>query len=350
MKGISALIFSMNEYKLVKKQIKLLYPYVDEIVIIDSSTDKNQKRLMKNLEKKYKKVRVIWLPPLGIVEFFYKVGMKECKYEWILMLDADELPNEKLLKNLKKLIQKPFDGYKIFREEKGLSLMFMIKFFRKSKFFPTGLIHSHGTLLSQNIKKLDKQYKIVHTRSGLPLLEGKKRADKYFFVEKYQIGYRMLLYTDNRVTFWFYDEFQQTSRKIIDKAKIIRNFFLRFFGKVGFFIILFSFIFFQEFVKASLFGVKTLLNLKWLKYSILLSKEVLKNYNKLFPLWIAFYKEGFYRTLKLDSKKELLRLSKKLNFGNDGINNFLKLVNYAYRNKILPNFKYYNTVTDITSF
>jgi len=58
MSHISALIFSLNEYELIKPKIELLYPYVDEIVIIDSSTDKTQKRLMKNLEKKYKKLEL----------------------------------------------------------------------------------------------------------------------------------------------------------------------------------------------------------------------------------------------------------------------------------------------------
>lgn len=51
-KKISALIFSINEYELVRNQIKLIYPYVDEIVIIDSSTDKNSKKINEKFREK----------------------------------------------------------------------------------------------------------------------------------------------------------------------------------------------------------------------------------------------------------------------------------------------------------
>jgi len=349
MKGVSVLIFSLNEYELIKPKVELLYPYVDEIVIIDSSTDKKQKRLMKSLEKKYKKVRVVWLPPLGIVEFFYKIGIDECKYEWILMLDSDEIPNKNLLKSLDKLMSDRYDGYKIFREEKIQKFIYMIKFFRKSRVIPTGVLYVHGTLTSNKIKKLDETFKIVHTRSELSAKEERIRSEKYSLVEKFQIGYRMLLYTDEKITFWFYDEFPLTSRKLIRKIRKFRNIVLRISGKVGFFFILASFIIFQDFLRAKLLGIRELLSMRWVKTSTWLIKEILKDFNRYFLFWMAFYKDGFYEVLNLDEKKNLLKLSKKLNFGNNGIENFLKLVNYSYKTKILPNFKYYNSVADITS-
>lgn len=203
MPKISALIFSINEYELIKPKVELLYPYVDEIVIIDSSTDKTQKRLMKSLEKKYKKVRVIWLPPLGVADFYYKIGINECKYEWILTLDADHIPNEKLLKDLKKLINDKYDVYFIY------SGPYIPKLFRKDSVEPLGIIHWIIASKTKNFKVLDKEkYYIIDTReyylkflernylykypkfeavaAPLRILEGKKIYKKYFlpFVSK----------------------------------------------------------------------------------------------------------------------------------------------------------------------
>ncbi|MEM0265826.1 MAG: hypothetical protein QXM23_00885 [Archaeoglobaceae archaeon] len=97
---ISALIFSMNRVENVVKLSEKIRDYVDEIVIIDSS-DKEKFEEMKN---NIPYAKIYWLPPLGMADFYYKIGLEICKNEWILHLDDDEEPSDELLKDLKKII------------------------------------------------------------------------------------------------------------------------------------------------------------------------------------------------------------------------------------------------------
>lgn len=330
--GISALIFSIDEYELISKQIRVIYPYVDEIVIIDSSIKENQKKLMKDLEKSYRKVRVVWLPPIGIADFYYKVGINECKYDWILFLDSDELPNLFLLKNLRKLSKGKYDAYKIFRQEDIQTFIYMFMFFKKSVAYPTGLTFVRFSVLTENVCRLPKRYKIVHTRSdfSLSLSEKLKRSTKYFTIEKLVIGFRMLCYTDSKINFWFRDEFRLTSNRYIKLSEKLRNFILKKFGKIGFFYLLILFILLQEMIRAVLLGYKKLINPKWLRNSLSLIVSILPNFNKYYIIWLKFYNNGFYESLDLVKSEKIIELSKKIGFGNNGFENFKKLVNHKF--------------------
>jgi len=57
---ISALIFSMNRIENVVRLAEKIRPYVDEIVIVDSSNKKNciQNFIFKNFEYVYKKAQL----------------------------------------------------------------------------------------------------------------------------------------------------------------------------------------------------------------------------------------------------------------------------------------------------
>ncbi|MEM0242867.1 MAG: glycosyltransferase family A protein [Candidatus Aenigmatarchaeota archaeon] len=193
-KKISALIFSINEYELVKPKVEILYPYVDEIVIIDSSTDKNQKKLMKNLSKKYKKVKVVWLPPIGIADFYYKIGINECKYDWILQLDADDVPNKKLLKDLRKLINDKYDAYKIYRKYRNKeSREFLFRLIKKDVAYPTGLIHWVMASSSKNYIELNTiKYFIEHKHRNIVCGNPVEKGAIYNTIELSQIGTKIL--------------------------------------------------------------------------------------------------------------------------------------------------------------
>jgi len=324
MTRISALIFSINEYELIKPKIELLYPYVDEIVIIDSSTDKNQKRLMKNLEKKYKKVRVIWLPPIGIADFYYKIGINECKYEWIFMLDSDDIPNEKLLKDLKKLVNDKYDAYKIFRKYKNhKSHEFLFRLIKKNSAYPSGLIHWVMASKSKNYKELDSEkYYILHEDRKENIKNSLKRAEKYRIIELMQIGAKILYFFERwDIYFWF--ERPKYLNKIYPFVKILINL-----GKLGLAILIFLWSYAYVMLISKRFKKISPLQIK---YATLFVLDCYKNFHYKYLAYKYQFEFGVNEFLGLDNKKVFLNTSKKLNFCNDGLSNFLKLLDYRLK-------------------
>jgi len=316
MSKISALIFSLNEYELIKPKVELLYPYVNEIVIIDSSTDETQKRLMKSLEKKYKKVRVIWLPPLGFVEAYYKIGINECKYEWILMLDSDDIPSKNLLKDLRELINDKYDAYKIYRDFDRYKLFRLLK---KSVANPFCLIHWIMSIKGKNFKELDYSYFIHSKRIG----NYKEKLKKYSLFDSFQQLFKLNVakYFASYRTYdgfsfpkeYFYTFFVS---KIFDKAK--RSYFLA----VNTFLIFYWLPYlFLSAIKHLSFGI---LYDFYLLYYFLSSP-----YKRYLPIKLGFI--SFCDFMRLNNKEEFLKISRKLNLGNKGIENFLKI--YEYRLK-----------------
>jgi len=324
MSKISALIFSMNEYELIKPKVKLLYPYVDEIVIIDSSTDKNHKRLMKKLEKKYKKVRVIWLPPLGFVEAYYKIGINECKYEWIFQLDADDIPSKNLLKDLKKFVHQNYDAYKIFRKYRNhKSHEFLFRLIRKSSAYPSGLIHWVMASKSKNYKELDSgKYYILHEDRKESIKVSLKRAEKYRIIELMQIGAKILYFFERRdIHFWF--ERPKYLNKIYPFVKV-----LIYLGKLGLAILIFLWSYAYEMLISKRFKK---FSPSQIKHATLFVLDCYKNFHYKYLAYKYQFEFGVNEFLGLEDKKEFLNISKKLNFGNDGLPNFLKLLDYRLK-------------------
>lgn len=77
--GVSALIFSKDRVENVVKLAEKLKNYVDEIVVIDSS----EKEKFEWMKEKISFAKVYWFPPLGIADFYYKIGLELCQNEWI---------------------------------------------------------------------------------------------------------------------------------------------------------------------------------------------------------------------------------------------------------------------------
>ncbi len=313
MKKISCLIFSMNEYDLIKNKIKILNPYVDEIVIIDSSTDEKQKNLMKKL--KNKKIKVIWLPPIGLADFYYKIGIKECKYNWIFLLDADDFPCKNLLKDLKKLINDKYDAYKIYRG----TYQFLFRLFKKKVAYPTGLIHWVLAVKTKNYKQLDnKKYWIKEKRKKEKIEERIKKYWKYRKIEEYQIGAKMLFFLNKKAYIWF--EYP----KYFNFVKTVTSFILKF-GKVGFSILLC--LWWLAYFFVGLKRTKKFFPVAFLHHLTFLL-DVFKNFHLKYLAYVFQHSYGAINFLGLNSKKEIMKLSKKLNFSNKGLNNFLSLMKY----------------------
>ncbi|MEM0476633.1 MAG: glycosyltransferase [Candidatus Aenigmatarchaeota archaeon] len=331
---ISALIFSINEYELVKPKVELLYPYVDEIVIIDSSTDKNQKKLMKNLSKKYKKVKVVWLPPIGIADFYYKIGINECKYDWIFQLDADDFPSKKLLRDLRKLINDKYDAYKIYRKYRNKeSREFLFRLIKKDVAYPTGLIHWVMASSSKNYIELNPRKYFIESDRRESLGDFFGKSIKYSRVESFQLPTKLLyasklpkirieVHTTDYIK--YYRLFSETSKINYLSLLLSYLFYLM--------MLVFYFLFLRK--------EKSLL-MKYIIYTLyFFIQHPFKN------LYISkkIYEKGFYELFELDSKEKILKNARKLNFGNVGIKNFEKLLEYKFKEvyifeKLMKNFK-----------
>ncbi|MEM0242862.1 MAG: glycosyltransferase family A protein [Candidatus Aenigmatarchaeota archaeon] len=316
---ISALIFSINEYELVKPKVELLYPYVDEIVIIDSSTDKNQKKLMKNLSKKYKKVKVVWLPPIGIADFYYKIGISECKYDWILQLDSDDFPNKRLLKDLKKLINDKYDAYKI------LQGSYFFRLFKKGVANPLGVIHWLISIKTRNYKELDcKRYFIEIKRRETLKEVFEKYLIRYTKIESFQLPAKLLYVSDI--------PFRKIEVHTPDKFKYYRLFSKT--SRYNYVIFFISFLVYLAMLELyMIFFVKS--KSIWMRYPIYVYYFFIQHPFKNLYISKKIYEKGFYELFELDSKEKILKNARKLNFGNVGIKNFEKLLEYKLREEFM---------------
>jgi hypothetical protein len=158
---VSALIFSMNRVENVVSLVEKIKPYVDEVVIVDSS----KKEKHEFLKEKLKDARIYWFPPVGMADLYYKIGLDLCSNEWVIHLDDDEDPSEELLRDLRDLVRVYGGKYKIFRVGRGKGSrerQMIFRIFNKEFIVPTGVIHWTWAAKTNDILDLDKKYFILH--------------------------------------------------------------------------------------------------------------------------------------------------------------------------------------------
>jgi hypothetical protein len=314
MEKISLLIFSKDRD--ISNKVKKYKKYFDEIVIIDSSNEKIRKKLEK---LKDKKIKYIWLPPLGMADFYYMIGLKECKYDWIFHIDDDEIISKSLLKNLRKIIKKA-KVFKIRRKYKnGFSHETLFRLFNKKYIYPTGLIHYTWASKIKNFLLLpEKLYIFHHERIEDPI----KKFKRYILTESLQVGTKILDIVDDKYITW--NSLYEKRKKML---KITYELFSNF-GKVGFLLFLILYIFNLHFFRF-VYKITRLKNA--LKDSFILIMEVLKNFHYKYLIYIFQHKFGVYRFLGLDSLEKFKKISKKLNLGSDSLENLQKIYDYAIK-------------------
>lgn len=169
---ISCLIFTKDNADAVLNLASTVQDYVDEIVVIDSSGLEDFTKL--HVAFVYKnhgicgKFRLIWYPPKGYVESYYLRGIRHCRYDWILMLDDDEIPSQSLLKDLKVIVWgiSPTMFY-VNRLEPNGSICKVPRFFNKEEVEVTGLIH-RGMYSLGRTDNLPDEYYITHNSKASP--------------------------------------------------------------------------------------------------------------------------------------------------------------------------------------
>lgn len=102
-----------NEAERLKKLIPIVKPYVDEIVCVVQKSDDDTEKVMLDFG-----AIVLPLDNIGFSEAQRGHLMKYVKTEWVFYLDADEVPTEQLLSDLKSLVSDNYDAYNLIWENK----------------------------------------------------------------------------------------------------------------------------------------------------------------------------------------------------------------------------------------
>ena len=133
--GVSALLFSYNNYLDLERVISILKSKVDEIVVIDSSSNTHFEN--GTIKGNIKLFRTL---PLGCVEFLRMYGVKKTTFQWVFYIDLDETPSNALLNDLHKLILSPSNAFFMRRDEGNFST-YQLRLFKADTVFYNGFIH-----------------------------------------------------------------------------------------------------------------------------------------------------------------------------------------------------------------
>lgn len=87
--GISVLLPTQNEEKMVKLSILSFLDFADEIIVVDNGSIDRTKIIVKDLAKKYKKLRFFDRPDLAELFSNRQFCLNQTKYRWICRFDSD---------------------------------------------------------------------------------------------------------------------------------------------------------------------------------------------------------------------------------------------------------------------
>lgn len=189
---ITVIIPTYNVQDIVESAINSV-KWADEVLVADSFSTDNTARIARKMGAKVLKH-----------EYIYSAKQKnwaipQAKYEWILLLDSDEVVTEKLKKTILNLLEsdeiEDFDGYGIARKHfffgkflrhGGRYPLYNVRLFRKTCRYEDRDVHAHIILDKSRMKNIDcKDGDILHfsDRSFSQFFE---RFDRY---STYQANY-----------------------------------------------------------------------------------------------------------------------------------------------------------------
>ena len=105
---ISGCVITYNEEHNIERCLKSMIQIVDEIIIYDSKSNDNTV----DIAKKYTdKIFITDWPGYGEQR---NRAISQCKYDWILFIDADEVLSDKLVNELYNISLDDMDKYNIY--------------------------------------------------------------------------------------------------------------------------------------------------------------------------------------------------------------------------------------------
>lgn len=165
--AISAVINTKNSAETLERTLESLR-FVDEIIVVDMHSSDDTR----SIAKKYQ-AKVFLHEDVGFVEPARNFALSKASYDWILLIDADEVIPTVLAKKLKELTNKPeINGFYIPRKNniwgvwtkhKGWWPDYQMRFFRKGTVIWSDKIHSQPEISgSTQTLEIDSQCSIEH--------------------------------------------------------------------------------------------------------------------------------------------------------------------------------------------
>ena len=299
-KPISAVIYTKDNPDSVVNLVKHLDGYVEEIVIVDSSSPENLKELSQLVGNN---TRIYNLPALGIVEPFQKLGANLANNNWILHLDDDELPSPNLLNFLKNKFN-PEDEISTFLlprlEGKRNFIGYQPRLYNKKKMIFSGIIH-WGLIPINDIKLLDKDKLIFHHERF-----SFKKWKIYALLDSYMIGYKILWIMKNKIWHPFGNKRPNLAKifsKLVEMQFLIGK-------KVGWFLAVTEYL-----IACGAYALKKgkiKFRMLKLKYYLLIFVNILKDFNRKIVVWENLFSAGSLNNyLGLNEIEDFERLRNK---------------------------------------
>ncbi|MGI0141391.1 MAG: glycosyltransferase [Candidatus Micrarchaeales archaeon] len=171
--GLTTLIFSKDDVEQTLGLIRNMHKLSDEIILIDSSSSKNSAAIKKGI-KKMKVVRYFYTIALGYPDPMRMYALKQCKFDWVLLIDTDERLSPLLYGEIKNIISKSeCDAYSIKRYEgvgkqiNWSNFTWQTRLFRKNKVSFTGMLHEQAKVEGRLCKLGDDNHYLEHHSSLL---------------------------------------------------------------------------------------------------------------------------------------------------------------------------------------
>lgn len=170
MQRLSVLIFSKDDVDKATALIKDIYSIADQIVVIDSSSKSNLKRLEAIKKKmRLKKLEIFHTVALGYADPLRMFGLHKCRYDWVLHLDTDERVNEALKNDVKSVVGSTgAHAFAIKRYEEahlnGETTSFFtwqIRLYNRNFVRFKGITHEQP-IVDGTVERLDDKYKMLH--------------------------------------------------------------------------------------------------------------------------------------------------------------------------------------------
>ncbi len=180
-KKFSAVIITLNESEVIAETIRTIQSFADEILIIDSRSNDGTQQIARDLGAKV--VEVDWKGYSATKNF----GISLASHDWIFCFDADERPDEDLVKHITEIQPKEGHVYQMNRLTKfsGKNVWhgswhpdWVVRLFnRKECKWNDSLVHEQLTPL-QNKSKVKLKGYIHHTSIKDPV-DFEEKIDRY---------------------------------------------------------------------------------------------------------------------------------------------------------------------------
>ena len=179
-RSISFLIVVHNEADLLEGRLRQVDPYVDEIVVVHDGEPEDESV---NIARRFTD-QVIVAPYQGYCEPQRQVGLEQCRADWVLVGDADEVFAVEFLRSLYQKARQAekagCDGIVLNRHEFNLGpneISEQLRFFRREAGYFTDIIHTNVSGIDKKLR-LEGVQLVHYSRTDGPTADRLALAEK----------------------------------------------------------------------------------------------------------------------------------------------------------------------------